>query len=348
MSASQPPLRLALAWNASTAEGVTLVVEAERAGVDSVWVAEAWGSDAFTPLAYLAAKTTTIRLATGIAQIGARTPAMLAMTAMSMQNLSDGRFLLGLGSSGPQIMEGWHGVRFRSPLRAMRETIEIVRMAARGERLSYAGGVYQVPLPEGQGKPIRSMLAPVDVPIFIAALGPRNLALTGEIADGWIGTAFMPEQAGAFFEHLEAGASQAGRSLHDLDLMVPAAVEFTDDPDAAARRHADGYAFTIGAMGSRDQNFYNAAFERQGFGDDVRAVQELWLSGKREAAAARVPIEIGRNTNLLGTPAMVKDRLRLYRRVGITTIQAKIGGTLREQIDTIAQLSDLVREVNAE
>ena len=192
------------------------------------------------------------------------------------------------------------------------------------------------------------MMAPVDVPIYIAALGPKNLELTGELADGWIGNAFIPEHADAFLESLAVGAARAGRTVADLDLVIPTAVEFTDDVDEAAARHARGYAFTIGAMGSRDKNFYNAAFARQGFGDDVRAVQDLWLTGHREEAAARVPVELGLKTNLLGTAAMIKDRLRLYRDAGITTIQAKLAGDRQKRVETAAQLVELIDELNAE
>ena len=324
------------------------VVEAERLGVSTVYVAEAWGTDALTPLAYLAARTSSIGLATGIVQIGARTPAMLAMSAMTMQGLSGGRFILGLGTSGPQVMEGWHGVRFRSPVGATRETIEIIRQVARGDRLSHQGTIYQLPLPDSAGRAIRSMLPAVEVPMYIAALGPRNLELTGELANGWIGNAFMPEHADAFLPHLRDGAMRSGRSLNDIHLVIPVSVEFTEDVDEVARRHAGGYAFTIGAMGSAKQNFYNAAFERQGFGDDIDAVQRLWLAGKRDEAAERVPLEIGMHTNLLGTPSMIKERLRTYRTAGINTLQAKIPGKGETQLEDIAQLLDLVREVNTE
>ena len=333
-------MRIAVAATGSGHELVDFVVEAERLGADSVWTAEAWGYDAITPLAFLAGRTESIRLGTGIAQIGARTPAMLAMTAMSMQALSHGRFLLGLGASGPQVMEGWHGVRFDSPVQATRETIEIIRKATRGDRLDYQGRVFSLPLPDSEGRAIRSMAPPVDVPIYVAALGPRNLRLTGELADGWIGNAFMPETADAFLDELRAGAGD-----RDLDLLIPVAVEFTDEADEAARRHARGYAFTMGAMGSRDKNFYNAAFTRQGFGDDVRAVQDLWLSGQREQAAERVPVEIGFRTNLLGPPDVVAERLRLYRDAGVTTLQAKLAGTLDERLATLGQLLELTTTV---
>jgi len=332
----------------STADDAAFVVEAERLGATSVWVPEVWGQDALTPLAYLAGQTTTIALASGIVQLGARTPANLAMSAMSLQLLSGGRFLLGLGTSGPQVMEGWHGVRFRSPLAATRETIDIVRTVARGDRLSYVGEVFQLPLPDGPGRALRSMIAPVEVPIFVAALGPRNLELIGELADGWIGNAFIPEHASVFLQHLSSGAAGAGRTLADLELVIPVAVELTEDVEEAAGRHARGYAFTIGAMGSKGKNFYNAAFARQGFGDDVQAVQELWLSGRRQEAADRVPTELGFKTNLLGPPETVSERLRLYRQAGITTLQAKLAGDVIHRLDTLAQLIDLVDEVNRE
>ena len=341
-------MRVGISALVARAEDAEFVIEAERAGADSVWVPEMWGQDAFTPLAYLAARTQTIKLATGIAQIGARTPASLAMTAMSMQLLSGGRFVLGLGTSGPQVMEAWHGVRFQAPVTATRETIEIVRSITRGDRLSHDGEMYRLPLPGGAGRPMRSLAPPVAVPVYVAALGPRNLRMTGELADGWIGNAFLPEHADVFLTELSAGAQAAGRSLSDLDLVMPVAVEFTDDVDEAAERHARGYAFTIGAMGSRAQNFYAAAFERQGFGARVREVQDLWLAGRRTEAEDRVPVELGLKTNLLGTPAMVKERLRLYRDAGIGTIQMKPAGDQRRRIDDVFLLVDLVRQVNAE
>jgi F420-dependent oxidoreductase-like protein len=324
------------------------VADAERLGATSAWVAETWGQDALTPLAYLAARTDRIALGSAIAQLGARSPAMLAMSAMSVQLLSGGRFRLGIGSSGPQVMEGWHGVRFDAPLAMTRETIEIVRAVSAGDRLRHAGQVYQLPLPDGPGRALRSTLPPVHVPIYVAALGPRNLELTGAIADGWLGNAFIPEQAHVFLDRLRMGAAAAGRSLADLDLVIPVAVEFTEEVDAAARRHARGYAFTIGAMGSAQQNFYNAAFARQGYADDVRAVQQLWLAGRRAEAEDRVPVELGAKTNLIGTPAMIAERLRLYRDVGVSTLEAKLDGDRTARLDALAQLVELVAAVSQE
>ena len=342
------PLQVGIGIGALDPDVATFVVEAERLGADSVWVPEAWGYDAFTPLGYLTARTSTIRLGSAIAQLDTRTPALLAMTSMSLAALSGERFLLGLGVSGPQVMEAWHGVAFRPALARTRETIEIVRTVCRGDRIDHQGTAYQIPLPGGAGRPMRSMAPPVRVPIYVAALGPANLALTGEVADGWIGNAFMPETAETFLSSLQVGADRAGRVLADLDLLIPVSLEITDDADEAARRHADGYAFTIGAMGSKRQNFYNAAFSRQGFADDVAAVQQLWIDGKRDQAAARVPAEIGFRTNLLGPPEVLKERLRLYRAAGVTTLQIKPTNRGSGALDDLAQLLDLVAEVNAE
>jgi F420-dependent oxidoreductase-like protein len=341
-------LRLAVGASATSAESVEFVREAERLGVHAAWSAEMWGYDALTQLGFLAARTSVIGLGTSIVQLGARTPAMLAMSAMSLQQLTGGRFRLGIGASGPQVMEGWHGVRFRKPVQATRETIEIIRMISRGDRLEYHGQVYDLPLPDSQGRAIRSMAAPVHVPVYVAAIGPANMRLTGELADGWLGNAFIPESAEAFLAHLRAGAQAAGRTLADLDLQVPVAVEFTEDVDEAVARHSAGYAFTIGAMGSATKNFYNDAFARQGFGDQVAEVQQLWRDGRRDEAARLVPHEIGQKTNLLGTPGMIRDRVRLYREAGVSTLSLKLDGPLRSRLDTLAQMTDIVGEVNQE
>ncbi len=245
-------------------------------------------------------------------------------------------------------MEGWHGVPFRKPLQAMRETIDIVRLASSGERLKYDGDTYRLPL-SGEGRGIRSMAPPADpIPIYVAALGPRSLELTGEVADGWLGNAFMPEHAEEFLTPMRAGAERAARSIADLDLVMPVAVEFTDDAEEAGRRHADGYAFTIGAMGTPEKNFYNQAFSKQGYADEVGRVYELWQAGRREEAAAAVPFDIGFKTNLLGPPETIRERVRLYRDAGITTLQAKLSGGVQERIDTLARLVDVVAEVDAE
>jgi len=347
------PLSIGLSLNPQDPGWLELAREAERVGVDSVWVPEFWAYDAFTPLAAIAARTERVRLATGIAQLGARTPAMLAMSAMSMQHISGGRFILGIGTSGPQVMEGWHGVGFSRPVRRTRETIEIIRAVTAGERLTYSGEVYTLPLPGGEGAAIRSRAEPAFVPIYIAALGPANLALTGELADGWVGNSFLVESSRVFFGPLAAAAERAGRSLADLDLVVAVSAELTEDSEAeveaAGRRHAAGYAFTFGAMGSRASNFYNNAFARQGFGDDVAQVQRLWAAGDREGAAAHVPIEIGLGTNLIGPPDAVRERLRAYRDCGVTTLRVSpVAADLRESVEVLGTLVDLAKDVNGQ
>src|SRR6266540_751414 len=327
-------------WAAASA----YVVEAERMGVDCVWSAEAWGHDAVSPLAFMAARTSRIRLGSGIMQAGTRTPALIAMTAMSLASMSNGRFLLGLGVSGPQVIEGWHGIRFDRPVTRMRETVEIVRRAVRGERVAYAGRVYELPLPSGEGKALRSSARPRDIPIYLATLSPRSLEMTGEIADGWLGTSFMPDHARVFFDHLAAGAARAGRSLGQLDLHAGGVVAFSDDVERLIAARKPGLAFTLGAMGSRQHNFYNDAFRRAGYEDAAREVQRLWLAGKRDEAAARVPDELALKANLLGTEAMVRDRLAIYRRAGVTTLRVEpAGATLEARLASLGRLIDLIK-----
>lgn len=317
---------------------------AEQLGVASLWVPEVWGYDALTGLAYLAACTETIGLGTFVVQLGSRSPAMLATSALSIQQLSGGRFVLGVGASGPQVMEGWHGVRFSKPVRTTRETIDIVRMVARGERLEYSGEVYTLPLPGSRGKPLRPMVAPQNVPIYVAAMGPANLALTGELADGWLGNSFIPELAEVFLGPIRDAAVAAGRELGDIDLVAPVALEFADTAtDAAAiRRHAAGYAFTIGAMGASGRNFYNEAFTRLGYGDGVRAVESLWRAGDRDAAREAVPDDLGRLTNLVGTDEMIGERLERYRAAGISTLLVKLDSPFDEQLRALERLFALL------
>lgn len=342
-------LRLGIYGSPVDRAGLDYVVEAERLGVDSVWVPEFWGYDALTGLGAVAALTDTIKIGTAIVQLGTRTPAMLAMSAMSLQQLSGGRFRLGIGASGPQVMEGWHGVPFAQPVRRTRETIEILRLVTAGERLVYDGDVHRLPLPGGEGKALRVAAPPVDVPVYIASLGPANLRLTGAVAEGWIGNSFFCETADVFLDEIRAGAESVGKTLDDIDLTVSVGCEITDDLVEAGRRHAAGFAFTFGAMGSATSNFYNDAFSRQGFGDDVAAVQQLWLAGDRDAAAARVPVEIGLRTNLIGPPDEIRRRLREYRDCGINTLRVgPMGDTLEQRLAGLGQLQDLIADVNAE
>jgi F420-dependent oxidoreductase-like protein len=335
---------LRLESNEDWEQAATYVVEAERLGVDFVWSHESWGLDAATPLAFMAARTSRIRLGSGIMQVGTRTPALLAMTASSLASMSGGRFVLGLGVSGPQVIEGWHGIRFDRPVSRMRETVEIVRRAVRGERVAYKGQIYELPLPGGEGKALRSSASPREVPVYLATLSPRSLEMTGEIADGWLGTSFMPEHARVFFDHIEAGALRAGRSLGGLDLQAGGHVAFGDDVERLLAARKPGLAFTLGAMGSRQHNFYNDAFKRAGYVDAAVEVQCLWLDGKRDEAAARVPDELAIKVNLLGTEAMVRDRLRAHRDAGVTTLRLDpAGATTSAKLATLARVMDLVR-----
>src|SRR6266581_2209004 len=284
-------------------------------------------------------------------QIGARTPAMIAMTAMTMSALSQNRLVLGLGVSGPQVMEGWHGVPFARPLQRTREVIDIVRMIARGERLTYTGEIYHLPLPGGEGKALVSSARPrPTLPIYLATLGPKNLELTGELADGWLGTSFIAEHASMFFDHIAAGAARVGRSLADLDLQVAGGVvAFSDDVERLIAPRKPGLAFTLGAMGSRQQNFYNDVYQRAGYADMALEVQDLWFKKQREAAAARIPDELVLKTNLIGTEAMVRERLRAHRHAGVNTLQVNPDGqALDERLATLARLVELVKEINAE
>ena len=331
-------------WQAA----VTYAIEAERLGIDMVWTAETWGYDGATPLAYLAAKTSRIRLGTGIMQIGARTPSMIAMTALSLAALSRDRFMLGLGVSGPQVMEGWHGVSFARPLQRTRETIDIVRMVTRGERLTYSGQIYHLPLPGGEGKALLSSAQPrPNLPVYLATLGPKSLELTGELADGWLGTSFIPEHASLFFDAIATGAARANRTLADLDLQVSAGVvAFSDDVEALIPARKPGLAFTLGAMGSREHNFYNETYRRMGYADTALDVQNLWLNKQRDAATARVPDELVLKTNLLGTEAMVRERLRVYQAAGVNTLRVEPDGeTLDRRLTILARLIELVKEV---
>lgn len=327
------------------------VREAEKLGVDAVWSAESWGHDAATPLAFLAAQTSRITLGSGIMQIAARTPAMTASTALTLATMSDDRFVLGLGASGPQVVEGWHGQPFGSTVQRLREYVDIVRLVLSGEKVHYDGEIYRLPRPGGEGKAIRSAarMRAKPIPIYLATLSPKTLELTGEIADGWLGTSFMPEHADVFFTHLRRGAERAGRDWDAIDRQAGGAVAFGDDLEKLIEPRKPGLAFTLGAMGSRKHNFYNQAFQRAGYEDVAREVQRLYLDGRRQEAADLVPDEMVLQSNLLGTPSMVKDRIRAYRDAGITTLRVDPQGEgLTGRLETLGRLLELVRDVEAE
>jgi F420-dependent oxidoreductase-like protein len=330
-------------------EAASFLQEAERLGVDSAWASEAWGFDAFTPLAYMAARTRRIKLGTSVAQAGTRTPTAVAMTALTLASLSDGRFILGLGTSGPQVIEGWHGLAFAHAVTRLRETVEIARMAMRGERVTYRGTVYQLPRPGGEGPALKMSVPPAVVPIYLATLGPKSLEMTGELADGWIASSFMPEHADVFLSPIRQGAQRARRSFAALDLHAGGVVAFSDDLDQLIAPRKSGFAFEIGAMGSPRRNFYKNAYARQGYPDLCERVQALWLERRRDEAAALIPDEFVLKANLLGTDDMVRQRIRVYRDAGVTTIRAApAGGTMAERLETLARFMRLVEAVNGE
>ncbi|MFK0019770.1 LLM class flavin-dependent oxidoreductase [Streptomyces sp. NPDC090798] len=335
-------------------ETVDFVIEVEKLGLNICWVAEAWGSEAPSPLGYLAARTERMLLGSGIIQLATRTPMAIARAAITLSQISQGRFLLGLGPSGPQVIEGLHGVPFDRPLSRMRETVEIVRQAAAGEKVSYAGREFQIPLPGGDARPMRlSMRAEHDIPIYLATLSPKMLQLTGEIADGWLGTSFVPEGAKeAYFDHLDAGLTASGRSRADFDICQGAEVAFAEDEDAlrtmvAGRRKE--LAFSLGGMGSASTNFYNNAYSRQGWADVAAEVRERWQAGDRDGAAELVTDEMVLGTTLIGTEDMVRDRLRVWRDAGVDTVRFyPAGETLDARLTTLGRALDLVRAMECE
>jgi len=327
-------------------EITAFVVEAEKLGLDICWVAEAWGTDAPSLLGYLAARTSTMLLGSAAIQVGTRSPVTIAQTAMTLAHVSGGRFLLGLGVSGPQVIEGLHGVPFAHPLARMRETVQIVRSVFTGEKVCFAGSQYRIPLPGGEGRPMRVSLTPVSVPIYLATLSPKMLELTGEIADGWLGTSFVPEGAGAYFTHLDAGLARAGRTRADLDICQGAEVNLVDEaglPAALASRKKE-LAFSLGGMGSGTSNFYNNAYSRQGWADVAARVRDRWQSGDRDGAASLVTDEMVLATTLVGTEDMVRARLKIWRDIGVNTVRLyPAGDTLTARLDNLGRAIELIR-----
>src|SRR5882724_8123841 len=328
-------------------DAVEFAVEAERLGLDVCWVAEAWGSDAPSPLGYLAARTDRMLLGSGVIQLATRSPVTIAQTAMTLAQLSEGRFLLGLGASGPQVIEGLHGIPFAHPLTRMRETVAIVRQVFAGEKVQYQGSQFHIPLPGGDTRPMRlSASANPDIPIYLATISPKTLELTGEIADGWLGTSFVPEGAAAYFNPLDAGLAKAGRKRSDLDICQGAEVAFAEDEDAlrgmVASRKKE-LAFSLGGMGSAQTNFYNGAYSRQGWAEVAAAVRERWQAGDRDGAASLVTDDMVLGTTLIGTEDMVRERLRVWRDAGVDTVRLYPNGeTVDAKLTTLGRALDLV------
>ena len=325
-------------------EQLRVVQEADRLGYDSVWAAEAYGSDAATVLAWLAAETERIKLGSAIFQIPARSPAMTAMTAATLDQLSAGRFQLGLGTSGPQVAEGWHGQRFGRQLQRTREYVAVVRKALARERLEFSGETLELPLPDGPGKALKLTIAPVQerIPIFLAAIGPNNTALAGEIADGWLPFLVSPEHVGDVRPLLEEGAARSRRSLNGFQIVPSVSLMISDDLPAARNLMRPVLALYVGGMGSRDRNFYKDAVSRYGFADAAQTVQDLYLDGRREEAAAALPDALIDMLTLAGPADHVRERIEAYRDAGVATLAVTpMAFTLDERLDQLRQLAEI-------
>ncbi len=328
-------------WGARPTDGVALVQEAERLGFDSVWTAEAYGSDAVTPLAWIGAQTERIKLGTGIMQMPARTPAMAAMTAATLDLLSGGRMLLGLGVSGPQVVEGWHGQPYGKPLARTREYVEILRAAwERKEPLRYAGQEYHIPIEGGTGlgKPLKLTIHPLRprIPIYLAAIGPKNIELAGEIADGWLPIFFSPARESAYLAPLDAGLTKR-TSTEPFDIAPAVTVVLGDDVQACRDAVKPMLALYIGGMGARGKNFYNDLACRYGYEDAARQIQDLYLDGKPKAAAAAVPDALVDEVSLCGPRERIAELLDTWKRSRATTL---ICGTVQpEALRVLAELA---------
>jgi F420-dependent oxidoreductase-like protein len=334
-------------WGAGPPHGALEAVrEADRLGFDSVWTAEAYGSDALTPLAWWGSHTENVRLGTAIMQMSARRPTASAMAAMTMDHLSDGRFILGLGVSGPQVVEGWYGEPFAKPLARTREYVQIVRdVIARGERVTAPGPHYPLPYPSppgtGLGKPLRSTLHPYrpDIPIFLGAEGPKNVALTAEIADGWLALFYSPHHEDLYRPRLEEGfARRAPERSAREDFEVFATVPFivADDVEAAADMVRPMYALYFGGMGARDVNFHHDVPVRMGFEAEAKKIQQLYLEGRKDEAAAAVPTELVEQLTLIGPPDKIRHDLEAWRESSVTTLL--VGGSA----EMLRQAAELV------
>lgn len=333
-------------WGAGNdADNLVLAREADRIGYSVVWAAEAYGSDAATVLTWIAAQTEHIDVGSAIFQIPGRTPALTAMTAATLDTLSGGRFRLGLGVSGPQVSEGWHGVRFDKPLGRTREYVDIVRLALSRKTVRYEGTHWTLPLPNGPGKALKLTVHPVreHLPIYLASVGPRNLELAGEIADGWLAMFFAPEHAEESLQHVRAGRAKVDQDLTGFDVVPTVPVVMGDDLDACADPVRAYTALYVGGMGSREQNFYNAAAVRLGYEAAAREVQDLYLDRQYAAAAAAIPRELIDQTALIGPLDRIIDRLPAYAEAGVTTLSVSTNaGSLEERLATVRAMAEAV------
>ena len=331
-------------------EAVDHIVELEKVGVDIALVAEAYSYDAVSQLGFLAAKTSTIELGSGVFPIYTRTPSLLAMTAAGLDFVSNGRFRLGIGTSGPQVVEGFHGVEFDAPLGRTREVVEICRQVWRRERVHYDGKYYQIPLPHdrgtGLGKALKIINRPVRerIPIAIAALGPKNVELTAEIAEGWQPVFFHPEKAESVWgDALRAGLAKRDPELGPLDVMVGASLAIGDDVDERLGWAKPHLALYIGGMGAKGRNFYHNLATRYGFGEVANRIQELYLAGRKKEAIDAVPDELVRHISLIGPRGFVQERVAAFAEAGVTTLLVTpVAADKREYVQYVAELLDIL------
>jgi F420-dependent oxidoreductase-like protein len=334
------------AWS-TPADHLALAQEADRLGFSVVWAAEAYGSDSPTMLAWIAGQTRQIDVGAAVMQIPARTPAMTAMTAATIDALSGGRFRLGLGVSGPQVSEGWHGVRFGKPLARTREYVDIVKLAIARKPVAYDGEFHRLPLPDGPGKALRLGFHPPreHIPIYLAAVGPKNLELAGEIADGWLAVFFAPDAAGELLQHIEHGRAKSGAGLTGFDVAPSVPVVIGDDIAACADLIRPYAALYVGGMGSREQNFYNALAVRMGYADEAREVQDLYLDRKIREAAAAVPQDFIERTAMIGPRARIVSRIREYAAAGVGTLSiSPYVGDLESGLATLRTVAEAFDE----
>jgi F420-dependent oxidoreductase-like protein len=321
-----------------------LAQTADGLGYDSIWAAEAYGSDAATVMAWLAASTENARIASGIFQMPARTPAMTAMTAATLDNISGGRMTLGLGISGPQVVEGWHGQPFDKPLKRTREYVQVVRKALARETVTHDGEFYTLPRPGGPGKPLKLIIKPVQerIPIYLAAIGPRNTALAAEIADGWLPTLFAPDHLDVFQPSLEEGLRKSSRAREDIDIAPMTSMAIDEDLERARNVMRPYLALYIGGMGSRDKNFYNDLVTRYGYGDAARKVQDLYLSQKYEEAMAAIPADLIDKVTLCGPREAIRERLDVYREAGVgTLLVSPVAETMEAREQMLRELAEV-------
>jgi F420-dependent oxidoreductase-like protein len=340
---------MALNYAGGFKETAAELADFEKAGLDIVFVPEAYSYDAVSQLGYLAAVTERVQLASGIMQLYSRTPTLIAMTAAGIDFVSDGRFALGIGASGPQVIEGWHGVPYDAPLARTRETIEICRAVWRRERLEYSGKHYQIPLPEGQGtglgKALKLINHPVRerIPIIVAALGPKNVEMAAELAEGWEPIFYYPEKArDVWGPSLEAGRAKRDPALGPLDVIAQTALAIGDDVKGLIDLIRPVQALYIGGMGARGRNFYNNMAVRYGYADEAAAIQDAYLSGRKKEAEALIPQELLENVSLIGPKSYVAERVAAMKESGVTTLNvAPMGATHAERVALVEQIRDL-------